>query len=649
MAKPGKNAYGLIPHRGTGHWPDWWRWLALAAVLGWGLHVSAQGTRDVAAALGQEGRFWPWQVYAWGEEYRGSQLVDPLVDRTYLLGVGLPLAALLALIYWDAGRGQLKASEDLHGSAHWATPREIKRMGYLGGHGLYVGGWFDGRKNRLYYLRHDGPEHVMCFAPTRAGKGIGLILPTLLSWPHSSVVLDIKGENFAFTSGYMASAGHKVLRFDPSDDTGASAAFNPLAEIDLDSIKCVQDVQRLAVMVMDPEGEGLKDYWGKAGNAFMGAAILHCLVKTRHGEKRCASFHDLALMLEDPQRPVGVLLKEMLAMGHASMLGDSEVGAAAHQFIASGAQGMLAKEDKERSGVVNTATSNLSLYKDPVVAMNVARSDFRVEDLMNHECPVNLYLVISPADIGRLKPLLRIVVAQILGQLTRQMEFEGGAVKAHYKHKLLLMFDEFTSLGMLPIVEQAIAYMAGYGLKGYFIVQDTTQLRKQYGPDNAIMSNCHVRIAYHPNNPETARYLSDILGTTTVPQEKVSLSGGGRGRSRSVSMAETARPLLTPDECMRLASLELDSHGRPEGGDIVVMTAGYPPIYGRQMLYFADPVFSRRSKIPAPGLSEEWPSGLSQSLHYKMPLKRDPGQWVPLGKQIGNVTEESVCQGFLKP
>ena len=153
------------------------------------------------------------------------------------------------------------------------------------------------------------------------------------------------------------------------------------------------------------------------------------------------------------------------------------------------------------------------------------------------------------------------------------------------------MFDEFTSLGKLSIVERAIAYMAGYGVKGYFIVQDTKQLNGTYGQDNALMANCHVRIAYAPNLPETAEYLSKLAGTTTVVQKKISRSSGKGGGSRSVNEQETARPLLTPDECLRLPGIHKVSVGKEtviESGDMLIFTAGNPPIYGKQILHFQD-------------------------------------------------------------
>jgi type IV secretion system protein VirD4 len=226
---------------------------------------------------------------------------------------------------------------------------------------------------------------------------------------------------------------------------------------------------------------------------------------------------------------------------------------------------------------------------------------------MHRDAPVNLYLVVSPADIDRMRPLLRLMADMIIRRVCAKMEFADGASKAGYKHRLLILLDEFTSLGKLPIMENALAYIAGYGGKVYLIVQNITQLNEKYGKENALMANCHVRIAYAPNTIETARTLSDMTGKTTVVEEKVSLSGSRTGhmKSASVSVSETARPLLTPDECMRLPGPEKDAQGKvTKPGDMLIFTAGQSPIYGRQILYFFDPVFSARSKIPAPDQSD---------------------------------------------
>jgi type IV secretion system protein VirD4 len=182
-------------------------------------------------------------------------------------------------------------------------------------------------------------------------------------------------------------------------------------------------------------------------------------------------------------------------------------------------------------------------------------------------------------------------------------------------------------LGKLAIMEKALAYIAGYGGKVYLIVQDITQLNSVYGKDNALMANCHVRIAYAPNTIETANTLSEMTGKTTVVDEKMSLSGSRSGgmKNASISVSETARPLLTPDECMRLPGPVKDNNGRiVKPGDMLIFTAGKPPVYGRQMLYFLDPVFAARSKITPPGISPAHASGISDSLYFTLPLATAP-------------------------
>ncbi|MDR1052202.1 MAG: type IV secretory system conjugative DNA transfer family protein [Deltaproteobacteria bacterium] len=252
--------------------------------------------------------YWPWKLFDWSSRFAWQEEVGRCVDQAYLARIGLPL---LGFMLYKAVQQGLKGCDDLHGSGLWAAFKDIDAMGYLKGECVYVGGFWEPKKRIHYYLRHNGPEHVLCFAPTRSGKGVGLILPTLLSWPHSSLVFDIKGENVALTSGYLKSQGHKVLRFDPSDADGTSAAFNQLAEVRLYSAMSSPDVQQIASMVMDPNGKGLEDYRGKAAFGFFGGALLHCLIKTQHEQGRPANLYDVAVLLEGPHRPVKEVFDEM--------------------------------------------------------------------------------------------------------------------------------------------------------------------------------------------------------------------------------------------------------------------------------------------------------------------------------------------------
>ncbi len=561
-----------------------------------------------------------WNIFTWNF----SNAQDVLAKGVQLGQISflIPQACFIGIMLFCL---RPKGNKKLHGSAKWATEKEIKQMGYFEGQGVYVGAWQNKNKKEVKYLRHNGAEHLLCFAPTRSGKGVGLILPTLLSWQESSIILDIKGENWALTSGYRKSLGHKILRFDPTDTSGSACMFNPIEEIRLFSLFAVQDVQNMAIMIVDSDGKGLPDHWTKAAFAFFSGVILHCCVMVQAKEKRSATLQDLSLMMSGYNYEQGIksLLQEMVQMDHGEMLKalgknlSPQVGQEIHAFIASSAMEMQSKADTEASGVLSSALVNMALYKDPIITLNTAKSDFKISDLMNYEVPVSLYFVLSPASIDRVRPLIRLILDMIIRRICREMTFKDGTSIRGYKHRLLFMFDEFTSLGKLPIIEKAIAYIAGYGGKMYLIVQDITQLNGTYGKENALMANCHIRIAYAPNSIETAKILSEMTGKTTVVDRKLSISYSKTGRSTSESISETARALLTPDECMRLPSAIKDSQGNvTKPGDMLIFTAGQSPIYGVQILYFKDCTFMERAKLPIPSVSEDFPNGVTDSIYF---------------------------------
>ena len=195
-----------------------------------------------------------------------------------------------------------------------------------------------------------------------------------------------------------------------------------------------------------------------------------------------------------------------------------------------------------------------------------------------------------------------------------EMEFSSGQMKALYKHRLLLLLDEFQAFGKLGIFEQAIAYFGGWNIKAYLICQDKAQIDADYGKDESITSNCHITVAYAPNKVDTAKYLSDRLGVTTVIKEQESVSfQGGTGifakKSISKSQHEVQRAILTPNEIMRLPGPIKDADQMmTEPGDMLAFAVGFPPVYGKQILYFLDKTFSERSRINAPEKSDVTPA-----------------------------------------
>jgi type IV secretion system protein VirD4 len=473
-----------------------------------------------------------------------------------------------------ARRASRKVQSDTYGSARWADIGDVAQANLLGERGIVLGRF--GR----FYLRHDGPEHVLAVAPTRSGKGVGLVLPTLLTWPGSAVIHDIKGENWTITAGWRVKFSH-CLMFDPTNPR--SARFNPLLEVRKGADE-VRDVQNIADILVDPEGaRERRDHWEKTAHALLTGAILHVLYAEQ--EKTLAG---VATFLADPSRSILRTLRIMLTTNHLG----TEALPQVHPAVASIARELLNKADNERSGVVSTAMSFLGLYRDPLIAANTARSDWRIADLLETGRPVSLYLVVPPSDISRTKPLVRLILNQIARRLTETLPAEG----VRSRHQLLLMLDEFPALGRLDFFESSLAFMAGYGIRAFLVAQSLHQIDRAYGHNHAILDNCHVRVAFAPNDERTAKRLSDALGTATQLRAQRNLSGKRLSAwlpHTTISEQETARPLLTPGEVLQLAADEA-----------LVLVSGAPPIRARKLKYYADQNFSRRS-LPAPHLGDE--------------------------------------------
>src|SRR5580658_3854392 len=503
--------------------------------------------------------FWWWFAY-------DAYARDVFVEGAYIAASG-GIAAVIVAIVMSVWRAREMKRVSTYGSARWAETREIREAGLLGDDGVLLGRW------RGDYLRHDGPEHVLCFAPTRSGKGVGLVVPTLLTWPDSAIVHDIKGENWSLTAGWRARFG-RVLLFDPTNVL--SAAYNPLLEVRRGEWE-VRDVQNIADVLVDPEGAlERRNHWEKTSHSLLVGAILHVLYA--ESDKTLAG---VANFLSDPRRPIETTLRAMMMTPH---LGERGV----HPVVASAARELLNKSENERSGVLSTAMSFLGLYRDPVVATVTRQCDWRIRDLVESGRPATLYLVVPPSDISRTKPLVRLILNQIGRRLTEELDSK------HRRHRLLLMLDEFPALGRLDFFESALAFMAGYGLKSFLIAQSLNQIEKAYGQNNSILDNCHVRVSFAANDERTAKRVSDALGTATEMRAMKNYAGHRLSPwlgHLMVSRQETARPLLTPGEVMQLPNDEE-----------LVLVSGCQPIRAKKARYYEDAELKSRI-LPPPTLS----------------------------------------------
>jgi type IV secretion system protein VirD4 len=520
--------------------------------------------------IGETAVYYPWRLFEWWFAYE-AYAPDVFMRGGAIAASGgmIGAAAAIAGSLWRARQNR---NVTTYGSARWAKRRDIEAAGLFRNDGVFLGRW------RGNYLRHDGPEHVMAFAPTRSGKGVGLVVPTLLSWTGSAVIHDIKGENWTLTSGWRSRFSHCLL-FDPTNPN--SARYNPLLEVRKGERE-VRDVQNIADILVDPEGSlERRSHWEKTGHALLVGVILHILYAEK--EKTLAR---VAAFLSDPSRTFERSLSIMMSTNHLGTKDAPRV----HPVVAQAARELLNKSDNERSGVLSTAMSFLGLYRDPTIAHVTSACDWRIEDLVASKNPASLYLVVPPSDISRTKPLIRLILNQIGRRLTEELETAPHAKR----HKLLMMLDEFPALGRLDFFESALAFMAGYGVRAYLIAQSLNQIEKAYGPNNSILDNCHVRVAFAANDERTAKRISDALGTATELRAQRNYAGHRLAPWLAhvmVSRQETARPLLTPGEVMQLPSDEL-----------IALISGAPPIRAKKLQYYRDRNFAGR-RLPAISLA----------------------------------------------
>lgn len=539
----------------------------------------------------------------------------------------------VAFVVWAAVQARrLREKPDILGSAGWATRKDIEKAELFGKRGIILGVWEE-RGHKPRYLRSEGPYHVWVMGPPRSGKGQGIVVPTLCSWRGSALIHDAKGELWHSTAGWRSSQGGLggvCLRFDPTCADGTAARFNPLTEL-RPGPREVADVQNMCDLLVDPQGDGRDDHWTRSARDLLTAAVLHVLYsevdKTLSGVTR---------FLSDPYRTLQQTLEAMLTTDHLPVPGDAELleiaeeesGPSAipylaegpprpHPIVASLARSMLDKDQRELSGIQSTALALLSIYRDPVVAENIATSDFRLTELMSHERPISLYLTVPASDTKRARPLVRLLLNQVLRRLTEKLEMEGAHARPAAQHELLLMLDEFPLLGRLPFIAEALALVPGYGIRACLITQGLSQHKAIYaegGRYESIVTTCDIRVALAANDPESAEYFSKLSGVQTVHQEKRDYRGDRFDlvlNKQYVRQHESQRPLLYPDEILRLPK-----------DDVLIIARSTKPIRGTRVVAHQDRALSERTAISPPAGRPTHGAGLDA----------DPSFWELLGQ-----------------
>lgn len=531
--------------------------VALGGLLALGL-LSVLAVLVALVGLGQfSGAVDPAKVPGWLWYYRQ----DPEVRRW--LTVGASVSALVGGVLVAAVL--LARRRPLHGAARWASGSEQRRAALRAHRGIVLGR-ADGD-----FLMADGPEHVMLYAPTRTGKGVGVVIPNLLAWPDSVVVLDIKRENFLATAGYRAESGQTVHLFDPLARDGRTARFNPLGHVDrTDPIVVLDELQRMAVMLF-PVHERADPFWAEAARTgFIGVG---------------------GYVAATPERPftLGEIFRQLTAGDARARL--PRILAAREQEgrplpgpVVAALTDFTSSSENTFASVRQSITTRMGLWLNPRVDAATAASDFDLRDLRGGR--LSLYLGATPDNMLRIQPLYALLFQQLV-------DLNSRALPGPADRPALIVLDEFARLGPAPVLAHAFAWVAGYGLRLLAVLQSPSQLRAIYGPDVAeeVMTNCGVEIVFAPKELKIAQELSDRLGAYTTDGRSRSRPTGLSPGRRSTTVSDQRRALMLPQELMQLPQTAL-----------IVLKAGLPPIRGRKIAYFRERVFQRRLR-PAPDLA----------------------------------------------
>lgn len=505
----------------------------------------------------------------------GLPQVAPFVGKIKwagYLGFGLPgLLALLTLFLMFKPRKQA-----LHGDARFAGASDLAKHGLFkqSGNGIVVG------KFRGKLVRLSGQQFVILAAPTRSGKGVGVVIPNLLEYQESVVVLDIKQENFDLTSGWRASQGQEVFLFNPFAEDRRTHRWNPLSYVSDDPAFRVSDLMSIAAMLY-PDGSDDQKFWvSQARNAFMAFALY--LFENWDDERNIGFPGGLGTPT------LGAIYR--LSSGDGSDLKKYLKSLSERRFLSSNAKSafsnMLSQAEETFASILGTLKEPLNAWINPVLDAATSDNDFLLTDLRKKK--MTIYIGIQPNKLAESRLIINLFFSQIINLNTKELPKSNPALK----YQCLLLMDEFTAIGKVDIIASAVSYMAGYNVRLLPIIQSMAQLDATYGKDvsRTIITNHALQILYAPREQQDANDYSEMLGYTTFRKKNVT-----RGKDVTRSVSEERRALMLPQE---LKAMGNDRE--------VFLYEGIPhPVKCDKIKYYKDRHFTSRllPKVDVPTLS----------------------------------------------
>ena len=453
----------------------------------------------------------------------------------------------------------------LYGKTRFANIAEIKKADLKEKKGILCG------KYKSTYLYFGGTEHVIVYAPTRSGKGVGIVIPNLLTWQDSVVVLDIKKENWVKTAGFRQSHGIEVFMFDPVEPNGQTHRYNPLSYVRKGTEFQIDDLQRIAAMLI-PVSDKDPFFDLSAQKAFVATA---------------------AYMAETQEKPftIGQIFRELTSQSDIKnhFLQIMEMRGKSHTPLSrttvNALNDFLSTSDDTLSSIRATVTSRLSLWLNPLIDAATAASDFDFDQLRRKR--ISVYVGITPDNLGRLAPLINLFFQQAIDINLRQLPEHEKSLN----RKLLLLMDEFTALGRMEIISKGVAFLAGYNIRLLLVIQSPSQLDEIYGKEAAksMMTNCAVEIVFTPKDLDVAQQLSERIGYNTIAGKSQSKARGFKGGNNSETISDQRRALLLPQELTQMSDEKA-----------LIFRRGIPPILANKIRYFKEPAFKERYTLPPP-------------------------------------------------
>lgn len=492
----------------------------------------------------------PWSILI---EIR-SHGHDAAHQHDLAIAAGVP-AIMLVIIMLAALR---RPPMPIFGDARWATRSELKRAGVRDRNGLLLGRK-DGR-----YLCSDTATHTLLCGPTRAGKGTGMVIPNCLNWPGSLVVLDVKGENHKITSGYRAGRGQSVFFWAPMSPNAQTHRYNPLDLVRADPDHRISDVQLIASLLIDVSDRD--PIWGQEARSLFVAATLFVLDTA--DIKTLGEVYRFIACERDLQEVCFEVLDERDDLSPQ---------------IRRGLGAFAAKAPKEASSVRSTLAAALRLFENPIIDAATSASDFDVAALRAK--PMSIYVGALAPQLDVLAPLLRLFFQQVMAVLSSKEP------SPNEPYKVLLLLDEFASLGRMDAVVSAFTLLAGYNVRVLAVIQGLTWLDRVYGRDTreGIISCCGLQIFMTSNDEATSNYVSQSLGHRTVEVTSTTKRSDLWNTSPpSKNTSQTGRPLMSGQQVRTLAK---DKQ--------IILIEGQRPVLASKIRYFQQTAFKARLRVPA--------------------------------------------------